>query len=134
MNKRPLQPLQPQHLLSQKNRFLKRNKIFFIHLQWFLNNSPSNLERTGWWNRFNPTSNRFLTIFHRPSSTTSPTRNTTHQELDSENSFPSSLRTQCNGGHFFLRGEDLSRWILEATHLFQLASLSFFNTFFYNSL
>jgi hypothetical protein len=37
---------------------------------------------------------------------TSPTRHTTHQDLDSENAFPSSLGTQCNGDHFFLRGED----------------------------
>jgi len=39
--------------------------------------------------------------------------------------------TQRNGDHFFLRGEDRSRWILVTTHLFQLDPLDnfYFNTF-----
>jgi hypothetical protein len=40
------------------------------------------------------------------SNTTSPTRHTTHQDSASENAFPSSLGTQRNGDHCFLRGED----------------------------
>jgi hypothetical protein len=90
----------------QKNRLSKRQKILFLHLQWCLHNAPSNPETTGWWNRFNPSNNRFVTVFHKPRSTTSPTRHTTHQASDSENAFPSSLGTQRNGDHCFLRGED----------------------------
>jgi hypothetical protein len=92
--------------IQQKNRLSKRKKILFLHLQWCLHQAPSNPETTGWWNRFNPASNRFVTVFHRPSNTTSPTRHATHQDSDSENTFPSSLGTQCNGYHCFLRGED----------------------------
>jgi hypothetical protein len=90
----------------QERRLQKRKKILFLHLQWCLHNAPSSPETTGWWNRFNPANNRFMTTFHRPSNTTSPTRHTTHQDSDSENAFPSSLGTQCNGDHCFLRGED----------------------------
>jgi hypothetical protein len=34
--------------------------------------------------------------------------------------------TQCNGDHYFLRGENRSRWILLATHLFLLTHLENF--------
>ena len=37
---RPLQPLQPQHLLSNKKRLSKRMKILFLQLQWCLHNAP----------------------------------------------------------------------------------------------
>jgi hypothetical protein len=72
----------------QQKQLQKRKNILFLHLQWCLHNAPSSPETTGWWNRFNPTSNRFVTTFHRPSNTTSPTRHTTHQDSDSENAFP----------------------------------------------
>jgi hypothetical protein len=104
MHKIPLQPLQLQHLLSNKNRLSKRKKILSLHLQWCLHNAPSNLETIGWWIIFNPSNNRFVTVFHKSRNTTSPTRHTTHQDSDSKNSFPSSLGTQHNGYHFFLRG------------------------------
>jgi hypothetical protein len=90
----------------QQKQIVEETKILFLHLQWCLHNAPSNPETIGWWNRFNPSSNRFVTVFHKPRSTTSPTRHTTHQASDSENAFPSSLGTQCNGDHCFLRGED----------------------------
>jgi hypothetical protein len=120
---KPLQPLQLQHLLSNKKRLSKRHKILFIHLKWCLHNAPSNPKTTGWWNRFNPSSNKFVIVFHKPRSTTSPTRQEAHQASDSGNGFPYSLGPQCNGDHLFLRWEDCSKWILVATHLFQLAPL-----------
>jgi hypothetical protein len=123
MQRRPLQPLQPEHLLTSRRIIPKSERILFLHLQWCLHNAPSNTETTGWWNRFHPANNRLVTTFHRPRSETYLTRHTTHQDLASENAFPSSLGTQHNGDHFFLRGEDCSRWILVATHLFQLALL-----------
>jgi hypothetical protein len=104
MHKSPLQPLQPQNLLSRRSRMLKRKRILFLHLQWCLHNAPSNPETTDWWNRFHLANNRFMTTFHRPSSVTSPTSHATHQDSSSENAFPSSLGTQRNGDHFFLRG------------------------------
>jgi hypothetical protein len=61
-----------------------------------------------------------VTAFHRPINDTSPTRHTNHQDSDSENTFSSSSKTQCNGYHLFLRGGVISRWILVATHLFQI--------------
>jgi hypothetical protein len=88
MHRRPLQPLQLQHLLSNRRILQKRNKILFIHLRWCLHNSPSSLETTGWWNRFNPASNRFMTAFHKPSSATSPARYTAHQDLKFNKRFP----------------------------------------------
>jgi hypothetical protein len=59
-----------------------------------------------WLNRFNPANNRFMTTFHKPSSTTSPARQAAHQDSDSTNASLSPPRTQCNGDHFFLRRED----------------------------
>jgi hypothetical protein len=90
----------------QQNTLLKIKKILFLHLQWCLKNAPSNPKTTGWWNRFNPSSNRFVTVFHKPRSTTSLTRHASHQASFSKNAFPSSLGTQRNGDHCFLRGED----------------------------
>jgi hypothetical protein len=69
--------------------------------------------------------NRFVTNFHKLSSVTSPARQTTHQDADSTNDFPSPPGTQRNGEHLFLMWEDLSRWISVATHLFQLDQNSF---------
>jgi hypothetical protein len=85
MHRRPLQPVKPEHLLSNKNILSKRKKISSI---------------------VSLANNRFATIFHRTSNTTSLTKNTSHQDLDSENDFPSSLGIQRNGDHFFLRGRN----------------------------
>jgi hypothetical protein len=53
--------------------------------------------------KIQPASNRFVKTFHRPSNITSPTKHATHQDSDLENIFPSSLGSQHNGDHFFLR-------------------------------
>jgi hypothetical protein len=50
--------------------------------------------------------NRFVTNFHKLSSTTSPARQAAHQDADSANVFPSPPGTQHNGDHCFLRRED----------------------------
>jgi hypothetical protein len=85
-----------------------------------------------------------MAAFHRTSNTTSPTRHTTHQDLDSENYFPSSLETQCNGYHFFLRRGGLiqvdigghppvpnSNWLILT--VFSSARFSVMGTFIFNS-
>jgi hypothetical protein len=59
-----------------------------------------------WLKRFNPSNNRFVTTFHKPSSAMSPARQATHQDSDSTNASPSPPGTQRNGDHFFLRRED----------------------------
>jgi hypothetical protein len=64
------------------NTFYPAKTILFLHLQWCLHNAPSNPETTDWWSIFNPASNRLVTVFHRPSNTTSPTKHTTHQDSD----------------------------------------------------
>ena len=136
MHRRPLQPLQPQHLLSSRSRLQKRKHILFLHLQWCLQNALSSLETTGWWNKFNPASNRFVTAFHKPSSGTSLIRHVAHQDSDSENAFPSSLGTQRNGYHCFLRGriDPGGYWWPPTCSKLELVHLeSFeFNTFLYN--
>jgi hypothetical protein len=67
-----------------------------------------------------------MTTFHRPSNTNSPTRHATHQDSDLENTFPSSLGTQCNGYHFFLRGriDPGGYWWPPTCSIFQLAHLT----------
>jgi hypothetical protein len=75
--------------------------------------------------RSNPSNHMLVIAFHKSSSETSPTRQATQQDSDSGNTFSSPLGTQPNEDHFFLRREDLSRWISMATHLFQLAQNNF---------
>jgi hypothetical protein len=95
-----------------------------------------------WLKISNPSSHRFVTTFNKLRSATSPTRQPTHQDADSVNSFSTHSGTQHNGNHFFLRREDLSifflrredlsRWISMATHLSQLAPNSLL-TIYYSS-
>ena len=79
---RLLQPLQAQHLLSNKKRLSKRMKILFLQLQWCLHNAQLNLERTSCWSIFNPANNRFAIVFPKPSNSTYPTKHATHQDSD----------------------------------------------------
>jgi hypothetical protein len=90
MHKRPLQPLQPQCLLSSRRKLQKRKKILFLHLQWCLQNAPSSPETTGWWNICKPNRSRFMIAFHIPRSATSPKRHEAHQDSYSEKCFPLS--------------------------------------------
>jgi hypothetical protein len=121
VNRRILQPLQPRpkHLLSNRSRSTRLQKSV---------NIPStyrNLMYPDWLKSSNPSSHMFVTTFNKLCSAISPTRQAAHQGADSTNIFPSPPGTQCNGDHFFLRREDLYRWISVATHFFQLAQNSF---------
>ena len=58
------------------------------------------------------------TLLGGQSRPTTPPGKMAYQGLSSTKVSPSNGGTQCNGNHYLLRGEDWSRWILMATHLF----------------
>jgi hypothetical protein len=73
----------------------------------------------------------FLIAFNKPSNATYTKRKAAHQGSNSTNNFPSLPKNQCNGYHFFLRREDLSKWILVATHLLKLAQNNLLTIYYF---
>jgi hypothetical protein len=99
VNIRILQPLQSQtkHLLSNRSRSTRlqqSTKIPSVH---------SHLKYPNWFNRLNPTSNRFVTTFHKSNIAMSLARQAAREDSDSANASLSPPGTQCNGDHCFLR-------------------------------
>jgi hypothetical protein len=60
-----------------------------------------------------------------------PPRQVAHSGPNSIEMSSSDGETQCNGDHFFIMGEDLSKRILVATHLVQLTQNNVLETYYF---